>query len=105
VLPHNMKGPGIGWDVMAALGLIPVRYDHTGGLAALFDRVARMPLHAQPDLFGKRFTHRENSITSVGSRLEGEAWVRKVALRLSTQPVEILPVVWTTGRTEDCSDG
>jgi len=101
VLLHNLELLGIGPKAINALAISHAHYDHTGGLPALLDGVAGIPLHAHPDLFRERFSRREGAIESVGLSLDREALEQRVTLRLSAEPTEILPGVWTTGEITD----
>lgn len=101
VLLHNLELLGIEPKAINALAISHAHYDHTGGLPALLDQVAGIPLHAHPDLFRERFSRREGSLRSVGLPLEREALEQRLELRLSAEPAEILPGVWTTGEITD----
>jgi 7,8-dihydropterin-6-yl-methyl-4-(beta-D-ribofuranosyl)aminobenzene 5'-phosphate synthase len=100
VLLHNLELLGIKPKAINALALSHAHYDHTGGLPALLDQVAGIPLYAHPDLFRGRFSRREE-VKSVGLSLEREALEQRLALQLSAEPTEILPGVWTTGEITD----
>ncbi len=101
VLLHNLDLMGIEPEAISALALSHAHYDHTGGLPALLDRVAGIPLYAHPDLFRGRFSRREESFKSVGLPLEREALEQRLVFQLSAEPTEILPGVWTTGEITD----
>ena len=101
VLLHNLELLGIEPKTINALAISHAHYDHTGGLPALLDQVAGIPLHAHPDLFRQRFSRREGSLKSVGLSLGRETLERRLTLQLSAEPTEILPGVWTTGEITD----
>ncbi len=101
VLLHNLELLGIEPAAINALAISHAHYDHTGGLPALLDRVAGIPLHAHPDLFRERFSRREGAVKCVGLPLEREALEQRLTLQLSDEPTEILPGVWTTGEITD----
>ena len=101
VLLHNLELLGIEPKTINALAISHAHYDHTGGMPALLDHVAGIPLHAHPDLFRERFSRREGALKSVGLSLEREALEQRLELRLSAEPTEILPGVWTTGEITD----
>jgi 7,8-dihydropterin-6-yl-methyl-4-(beta-D-ribofuranosyl)aminobenzene 5'-phosphate synthase len=101
VLLHNLELLGIELRTIHALALSHSHYDHTGGLQALLDHVAAIPLYAHPDLFRERFSRRGESLKSIGLPLQREALEERLELRLGAQPMEILPGVWTTGEIRD----
>jgi len=101
VLLHNLELLDVEPEAISALAISHAHHDHTGGLPALLDRVAGIPLYAHPDLFRERFSRREESLKSVGLPLEREALDRWLVFQLSAEPTEILPGVWTTGEITD----
>lgn len=97
VLMHNMAQLGIEPQQIEALILSHAHNDHTGGLLGLLDRVGGIPLHAHPNLFCDRFQKTDTGPRQVGPAMERDALAARVVLRLSTEPVEVIPGVWTTG--------
>ena len=100
VLLHNLELLGIEPEAINALAISHAHYDHTGGLPALLDQVAEIPLCAHPDLFRERFSRRKQ-LKSVGLPVEREALDQRLTFQLSAEPTEILPGVWTTGEITD----
>ena len=96
VLLHNLKLLDVEPRAINALAISHAHHDHTGGLPALLDQVAGIPLYAHPDLFRGRFSRRKE-LKSVGLPLEREALEQRLTFQLSAEPTEILPGVWTTG--------
>lgn len=103
-----------------ALALSHGHRDHTGGLAALLERRPGLPVYAHPDVLRERFSRRdaemravgmpiyrspdspqEGGMRSIGMTVPPEDLRRRADLRLSPQPQEILPGVWTTGEVTD----
>ena len=101
VLLHNLKLLGVEPAAINALAISHAHYDHTGGLLALLEQVAGIPLYSHPDLFRERFSRREGSLKSVGLSLAKEELEQRLMLQLSAEPTEILPGVWTTGEITD----
>jgi 7,8-dihydropterin-6-yl-methyl-4-(beta-D-ribofuranosyl)aminobenzene 5'-phosphate synthase len=100
VLLHNLELLGVEPDAINALAISHAHYDHTGGLPALLDQIAGIPLYAHPDLFRERFSRRKE-LKSVGLLLGKEALGQRLTFQLSAEPTEILPGVWTTGEITD----
>ncbi len=97
VLLHNLDVLKVHPGDLDALALSHAHYDHTGGLAALLERVSGLPLFAHPDLFRPRYSRRAGQLKAVGLGLSREELAGRVELRLSAEPAEIAPGVWTTG--------
>jgi 7,8-dihydropterin-6-yl-methyl-4-(beta-D-ribofuranosyl)aminobenzene 5'-phosphate synthase len=98
VLLHNLAVLGVDPATIDALAISHAHYDHTGGLPALLERThPGLPLYAHPDLFRERFARRRERIEFIGLPLAREALEAQTALRLSAEPQQIMPGVWTTG--------
>ncbi len=57
-----------------------------------------------PDLFRPRYVARDNAYKSIGLTMTREDLARRVDLRLSATPAEIVPGLWTTGEITDRSE-
>jgi 7,8-dihydropterin-6-yl-methyl-4-(beta-D-ribofuranosyl)aminobenzene 5'-phosphate synthase len=102
VLLHNLALLDIKPEAIDAVAISHAHYDHTGGLSALLRRLgAGTPLYAHPDLFRKRYSRREGRLEDVGLVVARDELERRLALRLSVTPQEILPGVWTTGEISE----
>jgi 7,8-dihydropterin-6-yl-methyl-4-(beta-D-ribofuranosyl)aminobenzene 5'-phosphate synthase len=98
VLLHNLKSLDVDPLTLDALAISHAHYDHTGGLLALLTRVRPgISLHASPDLFRERFSGRGKKPQRIGLSLTREDLAASLALKLSAEPQEIIPGVWTTG--------
>ncbi len=97
VLLHNMAELRIDPREIQTLALSHGHKDHTGGLEALLEQSPGLPLHAHPALFQGCFARRDEKVKSIGLPLTREALAARVELRLSAEPAEIAPGVWTTG--------
>jgi 7,8-dihydropterin-6-yl-methyl-4-(beta-D-ribofuranosyl)aminobenzene 5'-phosphate synthase len=54
-------------------------------------------MYAHPDIFRPRYSVRDGKQRSIGLAIERERFAQNVWLRLSAEPVEVLPGVWTSG--------
>lgn len=98
VLLHNLDVLEIEPESIDALAISHAHYDHTGGLPALLERTRPgLPLYAHSDIFRERFARRRGRTEFIGLPLAREALKAQTALRLSAEPQQILPGLWTTG--------
>jgi 7,8-dihydropterin-6-yl-methyl-4-(beta-D-ribofuranosyl)aminobenzene 5'-phosphate synthase len=98
VFLHNAEQFGIDLGQVDALAASHAHYDHTGGYELVLPHLRPMiPLYAHADLFRERYTQRGEEYVSIGLRMSREELAQQVELYLSTDPVEIIPGVWTTG--------
>ncbi len=97
VLLHNLEAAEVDPESIRALALSHGHRDHTGGLAAFLERRPGLPIYAHPDVLRERFSRREGEMRAIGMTMPPEALRRRADLRLSPEPQEILPGVWTTG--------
>jgi len=102
VLLHNAALFGLDLAQIDALAISHAHYDHTGGLPAVLDHTRPdIPLYAHADLFRERFSKHGDEVESIGLRISRADLESHVEMRLSADPVEILPGVWTTGEITD----
>jgi len=97
VLLHNLAELQTDPREIQALALSHGHKDHTGGLEALLARAPGLPLYAHPALFQERFARGDEKVESIGLPFTREALAAQAELRLSAEPTEIAPGVWTTG--------
>jgi 7,8-dihydropterin-6-yl-methyl-4-(beta-D-ribofuranosyl)aminobenzene 5'-phosphate synthase len=105
VLMHNMEKLGINPMTIDALAISHAHYDHTGGLAMLLARTRQaLPLYAHTGLFEARYSKRAEELRPIGIPLTHKALDAQVLLRLSTEPQQVWPRVWTTGEIIERSE-
>jgi len=95
-LLHNLHALGIENTPIEGIALSHAHLDHTGGLSAFLKSKPRLPLYAHSDLFMPRFSGRD-PLYANGVILRRKALERVTNLRLSREPQELLPGVYTTG--------
>lgn len=88
-------------DRIDAVVLSHAHYDHTGGLAALLEKRPGLPVYAHPELFQPRYSHRQSGTLSIGLEMDREELNRIADLRLTPDPVELLPGLWTSGEISE----
>jgi 7,8-dihydropterin-6-yl-methyl-4-(beta-D-ribofuranosyl)aminobenzene 5'-phosphate synthase len=105
VLVHNAELMDIDFGRCDALALSHAHYDHSGGLERFFG-LSRpgILLYASPDLFRERYDLKDGQARSIGLRLSQVDVARRTHPRLSAEPQEILPGVWTTGEISERLD-
>ena len=101
LLLHNLGWLGKSAREAAALILSHAHTDHTGGMVAVLSQNPGLPLYASPDIFQPRFARREDRYELIGLRLTRRELSQMADLRLSDEPVEVLPGLWTTGEIKD----
>jgi 7,8-dihydropterin-6-yl-methyl-4-(beta-D-ribofuranosyl)aminobenzene 5'-phosphate synthase len=95
---HNMSVLDCDPATIDALVISHAHYDHTGGLPALLAHTRHdLALYAHTALFESRYSGRTGEPRSIGSPLMREALEAHVSLRLSEEPQQVWPGIWTTG--------
>ncbi len=97
VLLHNLGLLGKCPRNASALVLSHAHSDHTGGLKAILAQKPGVPIYASPNIFRPRFSLREGEYKSIGISISQDELSKMADLRLSADPQEVLPGVWTTG--------
>lgn len=97
VLSHNLEVLGLPPADVDALALSHAHYDHTGGLDWFLSQRPNLPLYGHPGLFNPRYSLRSGEYHSIGMAIDRDGLAQRAVLRLSADPVEILPGLWTTG--------
>jgi 7,8-dihydropterin-6-yl-methyl-4-(beta-D-ribofuranosyl)aminobenzene 5'-phosphate synthase len=98
VLMHNMRTLDCDPATIDAMAISHAHYDHTGGLPALLERTRQdIALYAHTALFEPRYSGRAEEPRSIGSPMTREALEARVSLRLSDEPQQVWPGIWTTG--------
>ncbi len=97
VLRHNLDVAGLNLETCDALALSHAHYDHTGGLPFVLRERPGLPLYAHPEVLTPRFSLREGTYRSIGMGMSSEEVAKQADLRLSAEPQEIFPGLWTSG--------
>ena len=101
VLAHNMSVLGLNPRKVNALALSHAHYDHTGGLGFVLSENKILSLYAHPDIFRPRYSYKNGQYKSIGLTQKLEELSNRGKLVLDSQPVMILPGVWTTGEISE----
>ncbi len=99
VLRHNLGEASISLRGINAIALSHGHYDHTGGLDAALKGTGHVPIFAHPDIFTPRFSLRPGgSLKPIGIPFDRN-WLTGLGAdwRLSREPQEVIPGVFTTG--------
>lgn len=97
VLMHNLERLELDPRRLSALVLSHSHEDHTGGLPSLLEKVSGLPLYASRQVFRPRFVGKNGEYRQSGIPIAEVRLKELVNLRLSAEPQEVLPGVWTTG--------
>jgi 7,8-dihydropterin-6-yl-methyl-4-(beta-D-ribofuranosyl)aminobenzene 5'-phosphate synthase len=97
VLSHNLQVLGLIPINIDALVFSHAHYDHTGGVAAIFPERTTIPLYANSDLFRARYSSKDDVYKSIGMTMKESDLSHYFYLKLSDDPVEVKPGLWTTG--------
>lgn len=97
VLLHNLALLGKTLHDIDAVVLSHAHDDHTGGLPVVLAQRLGLPLYASPDIECPRYSRKDDRYRYIGMPLSLTALAQLADLRLSADPVEVLPGVWTTG--------
>lgn len=97
VLMNNLKTLGLDPEKIDALALSHAHFDHTGGLEAILKEKQHLPVYAHPDIFQPRYSKRKGEYESIGLTHTREDLSSRADLKLSADPLQIWPGLWTTG--------
>ncbi len=97
VLLHNMALLDVTPYDIDAVVLSHAHNDHTGGLPAILQQRPGLPVYANADLGRPRFSEKNGRYHNIGMPMTIDALAMVADLRLSADPQEVLPGLWTTG--------
>lgn len=97
VLIHNLIELGLHSKEVAALTLSHAHYDHSGGLESIIADNPGLPLYANPDLLRPRFSLQDGDYVDIGMPFNRRQLTQLTDLRLSAEPLEVIPGLWTSG--------
>jgi 7,8-dihydropterin-6-yl-methyl-4-(beta-D-ribofuranosyl)aminobenzene 5'-phosphate synthase len=104
VLHNNLKALNLDVRDISALAISHGHNDHTGGLEALLAQTGGFTLFAHPDVFRPRFSLKNGEYRSIGMTLTKEALSGRIEMKLSSEPVEMIPGLWMSGEIRERSE-
>ncbi|MHB9029697.1 MAG: MBL fold metallo-hydrolase [Candidatus Latescibacterota bacterium] len=106
---QNARKMGVEIEKASCVALSHGHYDHTGGLSAMLTANPHVLVFGHPDMFHPRFSRsrsKDNDIRSIGSPvMKNIVQAKCETLKLSSQPSEILPGVFLTGKIPRITTG
>lgn len=96
-LRHNLRKLQLSLDDVDCLALSHSHYDHTGGLEMVLTKRYGIKIFANPDILRPRYALHDGKYRSIGLPFDPAMLVNNAELRLSAQPSQIFPDLWTTG--------
>jgi len=96
-LRHNLRKLHLSLQDVDCLALSHAHYDHTGGLEMVLSKRYGIKIFTNPDILRPRYALRDGKYQSIGLPLDPTLLVNNADLRLSAQPNQIFPDLWTTG--------
>jgi len=100
LLLHNLEALALDELPLTAAALSHGHKDHTGGLGVLLDLHPNLPIYAHEEIFRERFSFRDGKKHIIGIAEEERELCARADFRLSEEPQEIVPGVWTTGSVQ-----
>ena len=101
VILNNLAKVGVEPEGLSAIVLSHSHRDHTGGLAMLLERSPEIPVYAHPDIFTQRLSLKGDRLRDVSLPLSQAVMILRVQLYLDSEPVEVVPGVWTSGEISE----
>jgi 7,8-dihydropterin-6-yl-methyl-4-(beta-D-ribofuranosyl)aminobenzene 5'-phosphate synthase len=99
VLVHNLAAMNKDLRGLSCIVLSHGHYDHTGGMEHILSRYANVEIVAHPSVFDDRISRGvSGSEKSVGIPFSREHVETRCSLRLSAEPLEVAPGIFTTGQ-------
>ena len=97
VLSHNMSLLNLNAKDIDALAISHAHYDHTGGLEVVMQKHPNLPVYANADVFRPKYSLHDGNYDMSGFEFGRKDYEQRADWRLSSDPKEIFPSLWTTG--------
>jgi len=97
VLSHNMSLLNLNEKDLDALAISHAHFDHTGGLELVLSKHPNLPVYANMDVFRPKYSLHDGNYDMSGFELSRKDYEQRADWRLSSEPAEIFPGLWTTG--------
>ncbi len=83
---------------ISAMAFSHAHYDHTGGIEAVLQKRAGVPIYANQDIFRPKYSKHDGNFDASGFVKQPEDYFGRAEWHLSDAPIEIVEDLWTTGR-------
>jgi 7,8-dihydropterin-6-yl-methyl-4-(beta-D-ribofuranosyl)aminobenzene 5'-phosphate synthase len=97
VLSNNMSLLNLNAKDVDVVAISHAHFDHTGGLEAVLPGNPDLIMYANEDVFRPKFSLHDGKYDPSGFEVSQEEFTKRVEVRLSDEPMEIFPNLWTTG--------
>ncbi len=97
VLSHNMSLLNLDVKDIDAVAISHAHFDHTGGLEAVLLENPEVIMVANKDVFRPKYSLHDGKYEASGFEFSRDEYEKRTVIRLSSEPLEIFPNLWTTG--------
>ncbi len=97
VLSHNMSLLNLDVKDIDAVAISHAHFDHTGGLEAVLLENPEVIMIANKDVFRSKYSLHDGKYEASGFEFSRDEYEKRTVIRLSSEPLEIFPNLWTTG--------
>ncbi len=97
VLSNNLSLLNLNEKDLDAVAISHAHFDHTSGLELILSKFPNLPVYANADVFRPRYSLHDGKYDMSGFEFSRKDYEQRADWRLSSEPTEIFPSLWTTG--------